>query len=116
MAKKAVITDVSTGYQSNTTLNNNFEALNDAFDNTLSRDGSTPNEMNSDLDMNGNAIINVGSISNGSGGATWTSGTGSPEGVVTATAGSLYTDTNGGASTTLYVKESGSGNTGWVAK
>jgi hypothetical protein len=46
----------------------------------------------------------------------WTSGTGSPEGVVTANVGSLYTRTDGGASTTLYVKESGAGNTGWVAK
>jgi hypothetical protein len=46
----------------------------------------------------------------------WTSGGGSPEGVVTATVGSLYTNRGGGAGTTLYVKESGSGNTGWVAK
>lgn len=48
--------------------------------------------------------------------ARWTSGTGSPEGVVTAPVGSLYTRTDGGAGTTLYVKESGTGNTGWVAK
>ncbi len=46
----------------------------------------------------------------------WTSGAGSPEGVVTAIIGSLYTRLNGGAGTTLYVKESGTGNTGWVAK
>lgn len=44
------------------------------------------------------------------------SGTGSPEGVLTAPVGTLYLRTNGGAGTTLYVKESGSGNTGWVAK
>jgi hypothetical protein len=44
------------------------------------------------------------------------SGTGSPEGVVTASVGTLYLRTNGGANTTLYVKESGSGSTGWVAK
>ena len=46
----------------------------------------------------------------------WTSGSGSPESVVTAPVGSLYTRTDGGASTTLYVKESGTGSTGWVAK
>lgn len=46
---------------------------------------------------------------------TDTSGTGSPEGVKTAIVGSRYTRTDGGAGTTLYVKESGSGNTGWVA-
>lgn len=47
---------------------------------------------------------------------TWTPGTGSPEGVVTANVGSLYSRTDGGAGTSLYVKESGTGNTGWVAK
>lgn len=43
-------------------------------------------------------------------------GAGTPEGVVTAVVGVLYQRTDGGASTTLYVKESGTGNTGWVAK
>jgi len=46
----------------------------------------------------------------------WLIGLNSPEGVVTAAPGSLYTNTAGGTSTTLYVKESGTGNTGWVAK
>lgn len=46
-----------------------------------------------------------------------TSGTGSPEGVVTANIGAIYSRTDGGASTTLYIKESGSGTAnGWVAK
>lgn len=43
-------------------------------------------------------------------------GTGSPETIVTARIGSLYLRRDGGANTTLYVKESGTGNTGWVAK
>lgn len=43
-------------------------------------------------------------------------GTGSPQGVVAAPAGSIYLNTSGGASTTIWVKESGTGNTGWVAK
>jgi hypothetical protein len=45
-----------------------------------------------------------------------TNGTGSPEGVITGAVGSRYMRTDGGAGTTLYVKESGTGNTGWVAK
>lgn len=49
-------------------------------------------------------------------GVRFMSGAGTPEGVVSAPVGSLYTRTDGGASTTLYVKESGTGNTGWVAK
>ena len=43
-------------------------------------------------------------------------GTGSPEGVVSASVASLYLRTDGGATTTLYVKTSGTGNTGWTAK
>jgi hypothetical protein len=43
-------------------------------------------------------------------------GTGSPESVLTATVGHIYLRTDGGAGTTLYVKESGSGNTGWIGK
>ena len=43
-------------------------------------------------------------------------GAGSPEGVVSANVGSLYLRTDGDASTTLYVKTSGTGNSGWTAK
>lgn len=49
-------------------------------------------------------------------GPTWTQGTGTPEGAVTAPVGSLFSRTDGGAGTSLYVKESGAGNTGWVGK
>jgi hypothetical protein len=44
------------------------------------------------------------------------SGAGSPEGAVTAIRGSLFMRNDGGAGTSLYVKESGTGNTGWAAK
>lgn len=43
-------------------------------------------------------------------------GSGSPEGAVSAPVGSTFHRTNGGAGTSFYVKESGAGNTGWVAK
>lgn len=43
-------------------------------------------------------------------------GNGSPEGVLTRPVGSLYLRKDGGTNTTLYVKQSGTGNTGWVAK
>ena len=46
---------------------------------------------------------------------TVTSGAGSPEGVISKPVGWLYLRTNGAAGTVLYVKESGTGNTGWVA-
>lgn len=43
-------------------------------------------------------------------------GSGAPNTAVTAPVGSLYLRSDGGANTSLYVKESGTGNTGWVAK
>jgi len=43
-------------------------------------------------------------------------GSGTPEGAVTAPVGAVFHRTDGGAATSFYVKESGSGNTGWVAK
>ena len=51
-----------------------------------------------------------------SGGPALLTGVGSPQGNVSANVGALYLRTDGGTSSTLYVKESGSGNTGWVAK
>lgn len=48
-------------------------------------------------------------------GPTVTPGTGSPEGVLSAPVGSQYLRSDGGTGTTLYVKESGTGNTGWRA-
>jgi len=47
---------------------------------------------------------------------TISGGAGTPEGVVTAVVGSMYLRTDGGAGTTLYIKETGTGNTGWTAK
>jgi hypothetical protein len=50
-------------------------------------------------------------------GALWSSGLGDPNGVVTGSPGDMFTRTDGGAGTTLYVKESGvATNTGWVGK
>jgi hypothetical protein len=43
-------------------------------------------------------------------------GSAAPEGSVSAPTGSIYLRTSGGAGTTFYVKESGSGNTGWIGK
>jgi len=43
------------------------------------------------------------------------SGYGTPEGNITAGIGSMYMRLDGGANTSVYRKESGTGNTGWVA-
>ncbi len=54
-------------------------------------------------------------VSNATATATIIAFHGSPEGNVTAGAGSLCLDTTGGAGSSLYSKESGSGNTGWTS-
>ena len=43
-------------------------------------------------------------------------GYGTPENNVTAGIGSIYMRKDGGANTSVYIKESGTGVTGWVAK
>lgn len=203
---KLILNTIGSRYGSIDSLNDNFDAIEQALENTLSRDGTSPNAMEADLDMNSNDILNASDIytqtlyingvqvepSNGvtagvafqtyeftaTAGQTtfsvspatpyvssitvivnglqlspnelnvsgtnvitpaltlgdevvikrytatpvtayinlFSSGIGSPQGVVIAPVGSIYTRTDGGTSTTLYIKESGTGNTGWVAK
>ena len=62
MSKKPTVTTVASGYYGRQALNDNFTSLRDAFDNTLSRDGSTPNAMGADFDMNGYRVLNAGQI------------------------------------------------------
>lgn len=60
---KLTLDDINTGYLSTTQLNQNFTDIETALENTLSRDGTSPNQMESDLDMNGSDVINVGTLS-----------------------------------------------------
>jgi hypothetical protein len=56
----------------------------------------------------------AGGFRHGATGPVWIAGTGSPEGVVTAVVGSIYSRTNGAVGATFYRKESnGTGPTGW---
>ena len=41
------------------TINDNYDTIVDAFDNTLSLDGTSPNEMGANLDMNNHRILNL---------------------------------------------------------
>ena len=67
MAKRPTTTSITTGHASITALNANITALKEGFDNTISRDGSSPNAMSADLDLNGNDLNNVGALKNTSG-------------------------------------------------
>jgi hypothetical protein len=62
VAKLPSVSTITTGYASVQALNDNFEALKAAFTNTVSRDGSTPNSMSADLDLNSNDVKNVKTI------------------------------------------------------
>ncbi len=62
MAKKPDLVTVSSGFNSDTAINEDLTALRNAFDNTLSLDGSTPNAMGADLDLNSKDIINIKSV------------------------------------------------------
>lgn len=56
---KVTLSDILGQYASVTELNNNFALIEAALENTVSRDGTTPNTMSADLDMNSNQITNV---------------------------------------------------------
>jgi hypothetical protein len=89
-----------TDYLSNTTVQN-----------FLNSDTSNTNVWNYSQ-----TLLLLNSLTIGNAGVTISSGSGSPEGVVTAVVGSLFLRNDGSTSTTLYVKTSGTGNTGWTAK
>jgi len=57
---KVPLSTITSGYGTVDALNANFNAIEAAFDNTLSRDGDTPNQMSANLDMNGFLILNQG--------------------------------------------------------
>ena len=59
---KLNLTDVSGGYNLVATYNANNAAIEAAIENTLSRDGTTPNTMSADLDMNSQRIVNVPTV------------------------------------------------------
>jgi hypothetical protein len=56
---KLTLQDIASGYQSQTAYNENNAAIEGAIENTLSRDGSTPNQMEADFDMNSRRILNL---------------------------------------------------------
>jgi len=56
---KLVLNTIGSRYGSIDALNANFEAIQDAFDNTLSRDGTTPNFLEAAFDVNSQRIINL---------------------------------------------------------
>lgn len=59
---KLNLNPIRPGYQSTESLDENFQLIEGAIQDTLSRSGKTPNHMESDLDMNGKNVLNVDSF------------------------------------------------------
>lgn len=59
---KLTLNAIGSRYGSIDALNDNFDAIEQALENTLSRDGTSPNALEADLDMNGNQILNASTI------------------------------------------------------
>ena len=59
---KVSLNTIGSRYGSIDALNDNFDAIEAAIENTLSLDGTSPNAMEADLDMNSNNILNTGSV------------------------------------------------------
>lgn len=59
---KITLPTIESGYLSTEALSTAFSAIEQAFDNTISRDGSTPNQLEADLDLNGHRILNSGAV------------------------------------------------------
>ena len=75
---KLVLNNITSGYASTAALNANNDAIEAALENTLSRDGTSPNQMLSNLDMNGYAILNQRATSGNENfiwSGTWVTGT-----------------------------------------
>lgn len=60
---KVTLQTITAGYASVDLLNANFSAIATALENTLSRDGTSPNTMSANLDMNSNRVVNLPSPS-----------------------------------------------------
>lgn len=57
---KLTLSDVGTILTSGVTINANNSLVETALENTLSRDGTSPNQMEADLDLNSFRLINLG--------------------------------------------------------
>ena len=56
---KLTLNTIGSRYGSIDALNDNSTLIEEALENTLSRDGTGPNNMETDLDMDSNSIINL---------------------------------------------------------
>jgi hypothetical protein len=80
--------------------------INPAFGLAVTPNGLATEEFNTWMEQITEAVNNIAPLT----------GTGTPEGSVVASVGRWYVDTNAVAGTGIYFKETGDGDTGWVAR
>ena len=68
---KLTLTDITSGYGTATKINANNTLIETAMENTLSLDGTAPNQMSASLDMNSNRILNLAAPESSSDAARW---------------------------------------------
>lgn len=62
MAKKPDLGQINSPVFTVDQVNSAFSKIDTAFENTLSRDGSSPNSMSADLDLNNNDLLNANTV------------------------------------------------------
>ena len=62
MTKSPDLSDITTLSGAPVVITANNKLIEDSFENTLSRDGCTPNQMEADIDLNSNDLLNAGVV------------------------------------------------------
>lgn len=110
---KLVLSDLTslTSNEANavSTINANMALIETAMENTLSRDGTSPNTMSADLDLNSNDILNISSAVTtvGALGSAATAGAGARRYVTDATVATFASTVVGGGSNKVPVYSDG---------
>ena len=107
---KITLTDMTSGYQSTAVYNANNTLLEAAIENTLSRDGTTPNTMGANLDMNSNKVVNVTDGTNAQDAVTLSQLTSAVAGTSTITAALI---SSGSATDGFVLTADGAGGADW---
>ena len=110
---KLTLTNITTGHLGTSTFNTNNDLIEAALENTLSRDGTSPNTMSVDIDMNSNRITNLTDGVNNQDGVTVAQLNGATltgSGVINASTFDAQSSTDGQVLTS-----DGAGNAAWEA-
>lgn len=107
---KLTLADVTAGYLSATTYNANNALIEAALENTLSRDGTSPNTMTANLDLNSNKVVNLADGTNNQDACTVAQLNNAVLGTPVVTASTVNSET---ATDGYVLTADGAGNSAW---